>query len=112
MMSTQPAYDQALCALGVIDAVLGRKQKAIDEGRRAAALLPVTKDSINGALVIQYLAVIYAWSGEKTLALDQLETATRLPGPLSYGQLRLHPLWDPLRGDPRFEKIVSTLAPR
>jgi TolB-like protein/Tfp pilus assembly protein PilF len=112
IVSNQPAYAEALCALGVIDAVLGRKEKAIDEGRRAAALLPVSKDSINGALVIQYLALIYAGSGENTLALDQLETATRLPGLLSYGQLRLLPIWDPLRGDPRFEKIVSTLAPR
>ena len=111
IVSNQPAYGEALCALGVIDAVLGKKEKAIDEGRRAVALLPVTKDSINGALAIQYLSVIYAWTGEKKLALDQLETATRLPGLLSYGQLRLHPLWDPLRGEPRFQTIVSTLAP-
>jgi TolB-like protein/Tfp pilus assembly protein PilF len=110
IVRNQPAYAEGLCALGVLDAALGRKEKAIEEGRRAVALLPVTKDSVNGALAIQYLAVIYAWTGEKNLALDQLEIATRLPGVLSYGQLRLHPLWDPLRSDPRFEKIVSALA--
>jgi TolB-like protein/Tfp pilus assembly protein PilF len=112
IVRNQPAYAEALCALGVIDAALGRKEEAIQEGRRAVELLPVTKDSINGALAIQYLAVIYAWTGEKDLALDQLETVTRLPGLLNYGHLRLHPLWDPLRREPRFAKIVDTLAPR
>ncbi|MEN3370195.1 MAG: hypothetical protein V7609_2338 [Verrucomicrobiota bacterium] len=112
ILRLQPAYAEGLCALGVIDASLGRKDEAIQEGRRAVELLPVTKDSINGALAIQYLAVIYAWTGEKNLALDQLEIAARLPGLLSYGHLRLHPLWDPLRGDPRFGKIVSSLAPK
>jgi TolB-like protein/Tfp pilus assembly protein PilF len=111
-LRTQPFYAEAWCALGVVDAALGRKDEAIQEGRRAAELLPVTKDSINGALAIQYLAVIYAWTGEKNLALDQLQTAVRLPGLLNYGHLRLHPLWDPLRSDPRFDKIVATLAPK
>jgi TolB-like protein/Tfp pilus assembly protein PilF len=112
IVRNQPAYAEGLCALGVIDAALGRKDEAIQEGRRAVELLPVTKDSINGALAIQYLAVIYAWTGEKNLALDQLEIASRLPGLLSYGHLRLHPLWEPLRGDHRFEKIVASLAPK
>jgi hypothetical protein len=44
--------------------------------------------------------------------LEQLSVAARIPGYLSYGQLRLHPYWDPLRGDPRFEKIVESLAPK
>ncbi len=57
-------------------------------------------------------AVIAAWTGEKDLACEQLAIATRLPGSLSYGQLKLLPYWDPLRGDPRFEKIVASLAPK
>jgi hypothetical protein len=92
------------------DAALGHKEDAIEEGRRAVELLPVSKDSIVGALLVQYLALIYAWTGEKDLALEQLSVATKLPGYLSYGELRLHPYWDPLRGDPRFEKIVASLA--
>jgi hypothetical protein len=72
----------------------------------------VTKDSIMGALLIRYLAVIYAWTGEKDLAFEQLAVAARTPGFLSYGELRLHPRWDPLRDDPRFEKIVASLAPK
>ena len=55
--------------------------------------------------------LIYAWTGERDLAFKQLAIAARIPGYLSYGQLRLHPYWDPLRGDPRFEKIVASLAP-
>jgi TolB-like protein/Tfp pilus assembly protein PilF len=112
IVRNQPAYAEGICALGVLDAALGRKEKAIAEGRRAVALLPVTKDSINGALAIQYLALIYASTGEKELALDQLETVIRLPGVLSYGLLRLHPIWDRLRGDARFEKMVASLAPK
>ncbi len=108
----QPNYAEALCVLGLIDAGLGRKEEAIREGLRAVELLPVTKDAINGALLIKYLAVIYAWTGEKDRALDQLEIAARIPCDVNYGQLRLHPFWDSLRGDPRFEKIVASLTPK
>jgi TolB-like protein/Tfp pilus assembly protein PilF len=108
----QPDYAEALCVLGLLDAGLGRKEDGLREGRRAVELLPVTKDAINGALVIEYLAVIYAWTGEKDRALEQLVIAARIPSDVSYGQLLLHPYWDPLRGDPRFKKIVASLAPK
>jgi TolB-like protein/Tfp pilus assembly protein PilF len=107
----EPDQSQLLCILGMIDAALGRNEKAIHEGRRAVELLPVSKDSINGALVAEYLAVTYAWAGEKDQAIDQLRAVMQLPGEVSYGQLRLHPFWDPLRGDARFEKIVASQAP-
>jgi tetratricopeptide (TPR) repeat protein len=107
----QPEYPQALCVLGMIDAGLERKAEAIREGRHAVEMLPVTKDSINGALLMQYLAVIYTWTGEKDLALDQLAAGARIPSSVTYGDLALHPFWDSLRGDPRFEKIVASLAP-
>ena len=112
IVAEQPDYAEALCVLGMADAALGNKEDAIREGRRAVELLPVTKDAIIGARLMQYLALIYAWTGEKDLALEQLSVAARLPGHLSYGHLRLHPYWDPLRGDPRFEKIVASLAPK
>jgi hypothetical protein len=96
----------------LIDAGLGRKDEALREGRRAVELVPVEKDSINGTDMIQYLAMIAAWVGDKDLACEQLAKAVQLPGTLSYGQLKLLPYWDPLRGDPRFEKIVASLAPK
>jgi TolB-like protein/Tfp pilus assembly protein PilF len=107
----EPDHAQALCVLGMIDAALGHKDDAIREGRRAVALLPLDKDSINGALAIEYLAVTYAWTGETDQAIEQLTRAAAIPGDVSYGQLRLHPFWDSLRGDPRFEKIAASLAP-
>jgi len=109
---TQPDYAPALCALGLIDAALGRKDDALREARRAVELLPVARDSFKGVDMIQYFAVICSWTGEKDLALEQLRTLTELPSPLSYGELKLHPYFDPLRGDPRFESIVASLAPK
>ena len=103
----QPDYAQALCGLGMIDAALGRKQDALREGRDAVELLPVTKDAMAGAELLTNLAIIYAWVGEKDLAIKQLKDLLPIPGPVCYGQLRLHPFWDPLRGDPRFEKLVE-----
>jgi len=112
LVAEQPDYPEGLCVLGMADAALGNKDEAIREGRRAVELMPVSKDAIRGPLLIQYLAVIYAWTGEKDLALEQLSVAARIPGRLSYGHLRLHPYWDPMRGDSGFEKIVSSLAPK
>ncbi|HET6887661.1 MAG TPA: FlgO family outer membrane protein, partial [Candidatus Udaeobacter sp.] len=112
ILADQPNYAEALCVLGMADAALGNKDEAIRESRRAVELLPVTKDAIIGPLLVKYLALIYAWTGEKDLAFEQLTIAAKIPCTLSYGQLRLHPYWDPLRGDPRFEKIVASLAPK
>ena len=82
------------------------------EGRRAVELLPVEKDAINGPLMYAYFAMIAAWTGDKDLACEQLAIAIRYPSSLSYGRLKLLPFWDPLRGDPCFEKIVASLAPK
>jgi TolB-like protein/class 3 adenylate cyclase/Tfp pilus assembly protein PilF len=112
MLRNQPDYSEAFCALGVVDAFLGNKDDAIREGRRAVELMPVSKSAIEGPLFLKNLAVIDAWTGEKDLAFKRLNKAVQLPGFLSYGVLRLHPIWDPLRGDPRFEKIVASLAPK
>ncbi|PYK76684.1 MAG: hypothetical protein DME39_00345 [Verrucomicrobia bacterium] len=110
-VQNQPDYAAALCALGVIDAVLGNKEDAIREGERAVELTPVSKNAIEGATLVRYLAVIYAWAGEKDSAIQRLAETTTEPGShISYGYLKLHPLWDPLRGDPRFEAIVASLA--
>jgi TolB-like protein/Tfp pilus assembly protein PilF len=108
----QPNYGPTLCVLGLIDAALGRKEEAIREGERAVQLLPVSKDSIDGAELMKYLGVIYAWCGEKDRAIQQVAATLKIPSTLSYGNLKLHPYWDPLRGDPRFEKIVADLAPK
>src|SRR5881398_3271507 len=115
IVQAQPDYGPTLCVLGLIDAALGRKDLALDEGHRAIALTPLEKDVVNGSRILQYFAITAAWAGDKELALQQLEAGLRAPVAslmLSYGALKLLPFWDPLRGDPRFEKIVQSLAPK
>jgi serine/threonine protein kinase/tetratricopeptide (TPR) repeat protein len=111
VIEANESYGPPLCVLGLIDAGLGQKEEALREGRRAVELLPVGKDPINGITMIKYFAVIAAWVGDKDLACEQLAIAIRPPSRLTYGELKLLPFWDPLRGDPRFEQIVASLAP-
>ena len=112
LVQAHPDDAGALCVLGLIDAALGRKEQALREGRHAGELVPIEKDAKDGPRIIGYFANIAAWAGEKDLACKQLATSLRYPGPLSYGQLKLLPWWDPLRGDPCFEKTVASLAPK
>lgn len=107
VLQAQPNDSQELGLLGLIDAYLGRKEEALREGRSAVELVPVEKDPIEGVRRMANLAMIAAGVGDKDLAFEQLETIIRRPSPLSYGGLKLFPWWDPLRGDPRFEKIVE-----
>jgi serine/threonine-protein kinase len=112
IVRAQPDYAAALSVLGVIDAGLGRKEEAQREGQRACEMLPTSKDALDGADLVVNLALIYAWTGEKDRAIEQVTRAAQIPGNLSYGLLKLHPQWDSLRGDPRFEKIATSLAPK
>ena len=82
------------------------------EIRRAVELVPMEKDSTNAIHMIHYSAIVYAWVGEKDLALKNLAKAAQLPGFVTYGRLKLLPWYDPLRRDPRFEQIVNSLAPK
>jgi len=100
----------------LIDAALDNKQAALEEGRRATELLPVAKDALNGPIVNAYFAMIAAWTGEKDPAIERLsavlQSGVYAPFCSHYGMLKTFPLWDPLRGDPRFEKIVASFAPK
>jgi hypothetical protein len=112
IVRAQPGNVAPLTMLALIDSLLGDKEKAIQEGRTACDMLPLAKDAMVGVILITNLARIYALTGEKDLALEQLDIVSKLPYGPSYGQLRLDPEWDSLRGDPRFEKIVAYLAPK
>jgi TolB-like protein/predicted Ser/Thr protein kinase len=101
-----------LSEVATLDAGLGRKDDAIREARRAVELLPIAKDGVNGPVYVTALALVYAWTGERDRALEQLEKVATIPGVLggfvvTYGDLRFNPCWDSLRGDPRFDKIVA-----
>ncbi len=112
VVKQQPDFAAALSLLALVDDGLDRKEEALREGRRACELLPISKDAIDGADLAINLAQIYAWSGEKDLAIAQIAELAHVPSTLSYGLLKLHPYWDSLRGDPRFETIVASLAPK
>src|SRR5262249_45452472 len=111
LVRAHPDDAGALSVLGLIDAALGRKEEALREGRRAVELLPMEKDAIKGVNMVISLGKIAAWLRDSDLACEQLDLASHVPGGVSYGDLKLLPWWDPLRGDPCFEKIVSSLAP-
>jgi serine/threonine protein kinase/Flp pilus assembly protein TadD len=112
LVRANPDEAGPLCILGLIDAGLGRKEEALREGSRAVALLPVERDARGGPAMIVCFARIATWVGEKDLACEQLARAARLPSSVNYGDLKLMPWYDPLRGDECFERVVASLAPK
>jgi len=106
-----PEDAKALMVLGQIDARMGHITEALDEGQRAVELLPVSRDAINGHQLLTRLVMIYAQAGEINRALDALEETIHEPCAPEYGSLKLDEVWDPLRGNSRFEKLVTSLAP-
>ena len=112
LVQADPNFAPPICILGLIDGYLGRKKEALEETQRALELMPVSRDMSNGTDMLHYSAVAAAWAGDKDLACERLAAAVKNPSVLSYGRLKLLPWWDPLRGDPRFEKIVASLAPK
>ncbi|PYL51053.1 MAG: hypothetical protein DMF33_11420 [Verrucomicrobia bacterium] len=108
----KPEHARTIAVLAQVDAGLGQKDLAISEAQHAIDLMPISKDIYDGALVLEGLAQVYTWSGDRDRALELLQKLLTMPGYTNYGRLKLHPLWSPLRGDPRFEKIVTSLAPK
>ncbi len=110
LVQAQPDFAAGVSVLGMIDAALGNKENAIAEGRKAVELLPTSKDAITGPLLLRNLATIYAWTSEKEAAFDVLKRLVAMPSYLSYGQLKLHPYWEPLRDSREFGEVAAALA--
>ena len=91
---------------------MNRKEEAIREARRVTDLHPIAQDPVNGPHMAQWLALVYAWTGERDRAIEQLEILAGMPSNVSFGELRFSPCWDSLRGDPRFEQLIEKLAPK
>src|SRR5438552_736053 len=108
----KPEHARTIAVLAQVDAGLGEKDLAVREAQHAIDLMPISKDIYDGGLVLEGLAQVYTWSGDRDRALELLQKLLTMPGYTNYGRLKLHPLWSPLRGDPRFEKIVTSLAPK
>ena len=111
-LAVKPEHARTLAVLAQVDAGLGHKELAIKEAQHAVDLMPVSKDIYDGALVLEGLAQVYTWTNEPDRAIELLQKLVTMPGYTNYARLKLHPMWNPLRGDPRFEKIVNSLAPK
>jgi len=111
-LAVKPEHARTVAVLAQIDAGLGRKELAIQEAQHAVDLMPVSKDIYDGALVLEGLAQVYTWTNEADRAIEVLEKLVTMPGYTNYARLKLHPMWNPLRGDRRFQKIVNSLAPK
>jgi Flp pilus assembly protein TadD len=109
---------RALSLLAMIDAGLGHQDQAVQEAEHACDLVTFENSGPSAPIVRCNLAVVYAWNGKPDLAISTLEplvnrpAGTNLPAQPTYGDFRRNPLWDTLRNDPRFEKIVASLAPK
>lgn len=111
-VAARPSDAKALSLLARIDAKLGRKEEAVREAERAVALLPVASDAVLGPILLSDLATVYAAVGETDQSLDVLQQAVALPCGPSYGYLQLDEDFDPVRQDPRFQKILASVAPK
>jgi tetratricopeptide (TPR) repeat protein len=112
VLRSQPDYAVGWSVLGLIDANLGRKEEAVREGRQACQMLPLSADAWRGPSLIENLAVIYETIGDSDRAIEQLRTAAEVQNGVHCGDLKRSPRWNALRADPRFDKIVASLAPK
>ena len=107
----KPEHARTIAVLAQVDASLGQKDLALQEAQRAIDLMPVTKDIYDGALVLEGLAQVYTWTGDNDHAIETVQKLLSMPGYVNYGRMKAHPLWAPLRKDPRFQKLVADRAP-
>jgi TolB-like protein len=108
----KPEHARTIAVLAQVDAGLGQKELALQEAQHAIDLMPISKDIYDGALVLEGLAQVYTWSGEHDRAIEVLQKLVSIPSYINYARLKFHPLWKPLRGNPKFENIVTSLGPK
>ena len=111
-MVVKPEDARTIAVLAQVDAGLGQKELALQEAQHAIDLMPISKDIYDGALVLEGLAQVYTWSGEHDRAIEVLQKLVSMPSYINYARLKFHPLWKPLRGNPKFENIVTSLGPK
>ena len=107
----RPKNSALLSALGLVDAALGRAHEAINEAKSAAEMLPICEDAWDGPRLVYVLAAVYALTNESNLAFEQLDLFVSTRRGIGYGELQLDPVWDRLREDPRFDKLLSHVSP-
>ncbi|PZR73498.1 MAG: hypothetical protein DLM52_10990 [Chthoniobacterales bacterium] len=108
----KPEHARTLAVLAQVDAGLGQKELALHEAQHAVDLMPLSKDVYDGALVLESFAQVCTWTGEHDRAIELLQKLVAIPSYVNYGRLKVHPSWIPLRGNPRFEWTVASMAPK
>jgi serine/threonine protein kinase len=112
-VAANPTDPYLLAALAKADVALGRTEEGVEEGRRAMAIRPISEDALGGPDIATFVAQLYVWTSRSNLAFEQLNILIKIPGrSLNYGDLKTNPGWDPLRKDPRFDRLLAELAPR
>ncbi len=113
-VEADPTDPFMLAALALADVALGRKAASIQEARRAMEMRSTSEDAEDGPCIAANVAVVYAWLNQSDFAFEQLNILIKKTSYLlvTYGNLRTNPTWDPLRKDPRFDKLLAELAPK
>ena len=111
-VEANPEDPDLLSLLGVTDALLGLKAEAIQEAKRAVEMIPISTDAIDGIGLAINLAVVYAWTKESDMAFREFFNLAEIPNGIHYGDVKSGYLYEPLRTDPRFERLLAQLAPR
>ena len=102
-----PDSEDAHIQLAKVLAQLGEKEAAVDEARRATELLPESKDAFGGPDITASVAEVYATIGENDRAIEILDGLLSRPSAITVESLKINPLWDPLRSDPRFQALLQ-----
>jgi serine/threonine-protein kinase len=110
-IQSAPANPTRRCQYGLVLAWLGEKDAAMAEAKRAMDLLPESKDAFGGPDVTEVAAQVYGVVGEKDQAFVLLDHLLSTPSSVTVANLKLNPLWDPLRDDPRFQKLIDKYSP-
>jgi len=111
-LQKSPGNAELLSHLAMADVFLNNKEAALAEAKRAVQILPTSKDAMDGPGIAINLAIVYAWTQEIDMAFETLAPLVKTPRGIYYGDLKLDPIWEPLRKDPRFDKLLAELAPR
>jgi hypothetical protein len=112
-VQADPTNPFLMTALAFTDVALGRKEESIEEGRRAIEMRPISEDALDGPAIATNVAMVYAWANRPDIAFEQLDVLVQIPAYLlTYGDLKTYPGWEPLRKDPRFERLLAQMAPR
>ncbi len=107
-LGSRPDNPRLLGELAIAEAGLGEQHEALRDARRAAEILPTSVDAVEGPMCEMNLAAVLVMAGDRDATFDQLNKLVKLPfGVINYGDLKLNPVWDDLRNDPRFDSILA-----